>query len=86
MLCFFCLCSASAKEWYFEWDVDDPILNPGPDGRWKHANTVGGSIPGPLINVTYGDVVTVKLNNIGHFNITMHWYCCRRSSSFVHLE
>ena len=72
LLCFM-FASLQAKEWFFEWDMDDPILDPGPDGRRKHANTVGGTIPAPLINVTYGDVVSIQINNVGHYNVTLHW-------------
>ena len=65
---------ALAKEWFFEWEMDNPILNPGPDGRWKHANRIGGSIPGPCVNVTVGDILTFQVKNVGDYNVTIHWY------------
>merc|ERR1711988_503209 len=65
---------ALAKEWFFEWEMDNPILNPGPDGRWKHANRIGGSIPGPCVNVTVGDILTFQVKNVGDYNVAIHWH------------
>jgi laccase len=43
---------------------------------------VNGQLPGPAIEVTEGDSVSVLLVNKSPYNITIHWYLILRTIFF----